>query len=84
LVAVFGIGAADEPSAIMDDLPGHPTPYKRLFGKGTTVQKDYKPPSTPFVYIINRDGTIKESRRSYTFDALKVILDDMLKPPVKK
>ena len=77
LVQIFGINISDTPGKVLKEIKENKLTYPILIGRGSSVARDYKIPSVPYLYIINQEGLVDFGEMYLMYKNIKEIIDDL-------
>ena len=77
VLQIIGINTQDSQNRVIKEADKLDLPYPNMIGRGTSVAKDFKITILPYLYIIDKEGTIEHGEIFVMFDMMKDIVDDL-------
>ena len=77
VLQIIGINIQDSPKRVEREVNKLDLPYPNLIGRGSSIAKDFKIKTLPYLYIIDKEGVVDYGEIFVQFDFMKDIISDL-------
>jgi hypothetical protein len=77
VLQIIGINIQDSPKRVEREVNKLDLPYPNLIGRGSSIAKDFKIKTLPYLYIIDKEGVVDYGEIFAQFDFMKDIVSDL-------
>jgi len=74
---IIGINVQDSQKRVEREVNKLDLPYPNLIGRGSSIAKDFKVKTLPYLYIIDKEGIVDYGEIFVQFDFMKDIVSDL-------
>ena len=71
VLQIIGINIQDSPKRVEREVNKLDLPYPNLIGRGSSIAKDFKIKTLPYLYIIDKEGVVDYGEIFVQFDFMK-------------
>ena len=74
VLQIFGINFQDSPKRVEREVNKLDLPYPNLIGRGSSIARDFKIKTLPYLYIIDKEGIVNYAEIFVMYDFMEEIV----------